>query len=110
MRLNGVLLSESERLKLLNDMEHEECEALSRMVPEDAISTLERVLDTGTTAQVLRLTHHEWKEKSAHQRRAMIAWTERRIEAMSEKLTFMKRNVGVEPELPQALRVAGGGL
>ena len=33
MILNGKRLTENERMKLLADMEHEECEALEQMVP-----------------------------------------------------------------------------
>jgi hypothetical protein len=83
--------------------EQQELDALNAMMEDAglrAIQKLETLLDNGATAEVLRLTPAAWREKPAHERRALITWTEQRIKALSERLCMMRRNVGPEAGVP----------
>lgn len=68
MRLNGVLLSEDERLKLLADIHHEpdvtECEALENMVPaalamrHDPLHELEKLQAAELVSRARNIDQH----------------------------------------------------
>lgn len=73
----------------------------------DTITRYELVRDHGLNEQVLRLTPSQWREKSAIERRLLLAFTERRLKVLGEKYAFIIRNMSAEPALPECWRKEG---
>lgn len=117
MTLDGIILSDTARLRLLADMESEGTvvvHALHKREPltptqEAEIDRYASVRDHGLQAQVLRLTPALWREMGPARRRLLLDFTVRRVEAMEEKVAFMSRSFCVgELVVPECLLLGEG--